>query len=122
MTLSKYFKPEEFRCKCGKCGLGYEDMQPSTLEKLVKARSLAKIPFVITSAMRCPDRNKAEGGKDTSAHLRGFAIDIVAPTNRVRLKVLSALHAAGFRRIGIGKTFIHADDDPSLPADVCWLY
>jgi hypothetical protein len=36
--------------------------------------------------------------------------------------VLRSLLAAGFERIGIAKTFIHADRDLDLPGDVVWLY
>ena len=120
--LLGYFKPSEFDCKCGTCGLGYSDMQRSTIDKLVKARQRAGVPFILKSAMRCPGHNQKEGGKDTSAHLKGYALDIAATTSRVRLKILESLIAVGFRRVGIANGFIHADDDPSLPADVCWLY
>jgi hypothetical protein len=28
----------------------------------------------------------------------------------------------GFNRIGVANTFIHVDNDPSLPEDVIWTY
>lgn len=111
------FPEHEFLCKCGKCGRGIEWMRAETLSKLYKARDLAGIPFVISSAYRCEAHNLAEGGKNNSAHLRGRAIDVDYTTMEQGYIILKALIDAGFPRIGINydKTFIHADDDPSLP-------
>jgi len=51
-----------------------------------------------------------------------LAVDIKAVTSETRYKVISALLAAGFTRIGIAKTFIHADTDPDKPANLTWVY
>lgn len=115
----KYFKIEEFKCKCG-CGKA--EMMPSTLEKLDKARELAGIPFKITSGYRCDKHNAAVGGKSEGAHTSGYAIDIEASTSPARLSIIKALITVGFDRIGIANTFIHADDDPCKPPKVMWVY
>lgn len=115
----KYFKIEEFKCKCG-CGRA--EMMPSTLEKLDEARELAKVPFKITSGYRCNAHNARVGGKSEGAHTSGYAIDIEASTSPTRLAIVKALLEVGFSRIGIANGFIHADDDPTKPQKVMWVY
>lgn len=85
------------------------------------ARSLAGVPFKISSGYRCNKHNKHVGGVKNSAHLKGLAVDIEVPDNVSRLKILRALVIVGFNRIGISKGFIHADIDKSKPDNV-WLY
>lgn len=116
------FKEKEFTCKCGTCGLGYEEMDKDVLEALDKARDIAGVPFIINSAMRCPEHNEKEGGSPTSSHLNGFAIDVSCTTSSQRYAILGALFAAGFTRIGIAKTFIHVDMDKSKSSELVWLY
>ncbi len=115
----KYFKIEEFKCKCG-CGRA--EMMPTTLEKLDKARELANIPFKITSGYRCDKHNKAVGGKSEGAHTSGYAVDIEASTSPARIAIVKALLEVGFARLGIANNFIHADDDPTKPQKVMWVY
>jgi len=115
----KYFKIEEFTCKCG---CGKVEMMPSTLEKLDKARELAGVPFKINSGYRCVAHNAAVGGKSEGAHTSGYAIDIEASVSPSRLKIVKALLDVGFNRIGIASSFIHADDDPTKPQQVMWGY
>jgi len=117
--MSRYFKNEEFTCKCG-CGLNNFDKE--TLISLDIAREFADTPFVINSGCRCEKHNKAVGGKETSSHLKGFAVDIKAITSIQRSRILHGLVLAGFTRIGIAKSFIHADMDVDKAQDVCWLY
>lgn len=115
----KYFKSEEFECKCG---CKSNDMQPVTLAKLEMARALAGVPFVITSGYRCEVHNKAVGGKSESAHTKGYAVDIKAVGSSERYSIVFALMSVGFTRLGFSKTFIHVDNDPSLPQKVIWDY
>lgn len=117
------FKPQEFTCKCG-CGLGYRDMQPSVIRKLLDARALAGVPFKINSAIRCEAHNARVGGKPNSAHLRGYAVDVAAPTSAIAFKILESLFEVGVTRIGYSSKgkFIHFDTDPSLPQEVFFDY
>jgi hypothetical protein len=123
----KYFSRSEFNCKCG-CGLGYDQYSKSTLSKLDNAREYAGVSFVLTSAARCLAHNEQEGGSSTSSHLASLAtneitaVDIEAQNSAKRFRIIEGLIKAGFKRIGIAKTFIHADDDPDKPAMVAWLY
>lgn len=122
IDLRGYFTESEFKCKCGQCDKGYPDMEPVVISRLVDARHLAKVSFILTSAMRCVERNRVEGGSDTSSHLTGWAVDIKATSSATRFYIVRALLLAGFTRIGIAKTFIHADCDPGKTPEVAWLY
>lgn len=117
------FTPQEFACKCG-CGLGYKDMDPMFIRMLIDARKLAGTQFRITSAIRCPAHNTASRGKSNSAHLRGYAADISAPTSAKAFKILSSLMEVGFVRIGYNDAskFFHVDNDPTLPQEVFFDY
>ena len=114
-----YFDTDEFACRCG---CGYAHPQPELIGLLDMARMKAGIPFIVESGCRCEQHNAAEGGKQNSAHLRGYAADIKAIGSMERYKVVGAAIFAGFHRIGIGKNFVHLDCDPGLPAEVIWLY
>lgn len=117
MTLVN-FKLDEFRCPC--CGEVH--MNEKFLYMLDLARTIAGIPFVITSGYRCKHHNKEVGGKPNSAHTKGYAADIQCTTSFNRYKIINSLIKAGFNRIGIADNFIHCDNDPSLPQYVIWIY
>ena len=97
-------------------------MQNSTLQMLDDARSIAGIAFRINSGFRTKEHNAYIGGSRDSSHCYGYAVDIHCTDSRSRSIILSALREAGFNRIGIGSTFIHADNDPEKSKDVTWLY
>ena len=118
MYEPKHFKREEFNCHC--CGI--EKMDDEFLRRLDQARDLAGVPFGILSGYRCPKHN-AEVGSKALNHPRGKAADIRTNIGPHRILVLQGLILAGFRRIGIAKTFIHADSMDSEGSPVsCWLY
>ena len=81
------------------------------MQKLQKARDIARIPFVINSGFRCPKHNKDIGGKPGSSHIKGLAVDIRCEDDKARFKIVAALLAAGLTRVGIAPTYIHVDDD-----------
>lgn len=68
-------------------------------------------PFKLTSAFRTPEWERSHGRSGTSAHTLGKAVDIFVGDSVTRYYVLDALRRVGFVRFGIGKTFIHVDDD-----------
>lgn len=107
----------EFACPC----CGRVELDATFVLKLDLAREIAGVPFVITSGYRCPAHNAEVGGVKQSAHMAGLAADIACPDSVTRLKILRGLIVAGFRRIGIGKNFVHCDVDTSKPNNV-WLY
>jgi uncharacterized protein YcbK (DUF882 family) len=115
----RFFKLEEFDSPDAK-GSGV-NMQHSTVQMLDEARALAGIPFVVNSGFRTGSHNAAIGGSANSAHLRGFAVDIRCQSQTNFERVALAVIAVGFRRIGLHHSFIHVDNDPSLPTNT-WQY
>lgn len=115
----KYFFLSEFRCPCGCRG---NEIKTPFVYRLDSARHIAGVPFKINSGYRCKNHNKHVGGSPSSSHLRGVAADIACTDSLLRMKIFRALMAEGFRRIGIGKDFIHVDDDRAKVRDVIWLY
>ena len=95
-------------------------MQEEFLKKLDAARGIANVPFKINSGFRTAAHNKKVGGEPNSSHTKGWAADIAYSTGAEGYKILTALFNVGFTRIGIYKSWIHADCDPSLPAKVIW--
>lgn len=97
-------------------------LKPELVDLLDKARELAGIPFKISSGKRTAAENKSAGGVEGSAHLLGYAVDLVCTDSSSRSKIINSLIKVGFTRIGIGKTFVHADCDPNKPQQVIWHY
>lgn len=120
MITSRYFSEREFQRLTPSCSL--QDMSQALMNRLDNARHQAGIPFVLSCAYRSAAWDRAKGRSGNSAHTRGLAVDIVCHTSANRYKVVDALLANGFRRIGIGKTFIHADIDDTLPNPVIFHY
>lgn len=96
-------------------------MKEDLLVKLEAAREIAGIPFYINSGYRCEAHNRAVGGKQHSAHTKGYAVDVRVNVD-TSASILEALEAVGFDRIGIAKNFIHVDCDFSLPSPARWRY
>ena len=86
--------------------------------KLQEARTIADIPFVITSGYRTKQHNKKVGGVLNSAHMVGKAADIACHTSINRFRIVAALLEVKFTRIGIYPTYIHVDDDETKPSEV----
>jgi hypothetical protein len=120
MVTSKYFKESEFQKCSPACSL--QDMNQSTMNRFDTARDIAGIPLVITSAYRSVEHERKQGRAGTSSHTLGHAIDIRCNTDGNRFKVIDAILKAGFRRIGIARTYIHADDSRKHTPEVSWMY
>ena len=120
MEQLEYFKISEFDSP-DLPGSG-NNMDTSFLKMLDEARDIANIPFKINSGYRTVDHNKKIGGVQDSSHLTGFAADIHCIDNINRFIILNSLLLAGFSRIGVAKTFIHVDNDPTKTPDVIWTY
>lgn len=99
-----------------------KDLKPELVERLNKTRHRAGIPFIINSGFRSKAKNKRVGGVPNSAHLAGNAVDIRCKRSTDRFKIVNAALEEGFKRIGIGKTFVHLDIDITKPQEVIWLY
>ena len=77
--------------------------------------------MTIVSGFRCPTNNAACGGKPNSQHLLGLAADILVTSDGHRFQLVKALLESGFKRIGIGKSIVHADIG-DVPGFVIWTY
>lgn len=119
-----HFFPREFACKCGstKCAATGKTIVPDLLEMLEILRARLGRPMVITSGVRCPAWNEASGGRPGSAHLTGEAVDISAVTDAERGSLIEEAFRIGFRRVGVGRTFVHLDVSKSLAKPRVWLY
>ncbi|MFH0766316.1 MAG: D-Ala-D-Ala carboxypeptidase family metallohydrolase [Calditrichota bacterium] len=111
----KHFEIEEFNCKC--CGV--QHMDALFLSQIENARDCAGTPFTIVSGFRCATHNEAVGSTSKN-HTSGKAADIACLNGPDRIKIVHGLIRAGFRRIGIGRTFIHADSMNEVES--IWLY
>lgn len=96
-------------------------MSDDIVYKLDRARDLYGNPIVITSGFRTEDQNDIAGGVKGSAHLTGQAADISAPDESfLREKLIWALGAAGFRRLGLYEKHFHVDVDHTKPFPAVW--
>ena len=118
-----HFQQSEFACAC--CGLDCID--PMFVWSLEHSRISVGIPYVVTSGVRCDKHNKDVGGAATSAHVPREidyplvkCSDIRCDNMYDRKRMLQDM-SKRFRHIGIAKTFIHVDDDPSKPEGI-YLY
>jgi len=121
--MSEHFKSEEFWCKCNEpdCS-GRHDPHPALVLELEIMRSILGKPITITSGIRCPKQNALAGGVSDSEHLTGEGADLACPSSGDRYAMVNAALKSGFRRLGIGKTFLHVGMSRKLQRDVCWTY
>lgn len=118
--MSRYFSPSEFKKCTPSCDI--TQMDASFLSLLDDVREGAGIPLVLNCAYRSKAYEKSKGRSGNSAHTKGKAVDIRCNTSATRYKIVAAALGCGIRRIGIGKTFVHLDDDDTLPQGVIWDY
>lgn len=118
--MSTYFAPVEFERCTPRCTI--EQMDAAFLERLDAVREAAGIPLVLNCAYRSREWDLARGRSGNSAHTRGLAVDIICVSSADRWRIIRAAIQCGITRIGIGRTFIHLDADPSLPQGVVWHY
>ncbi len=121
----RHFKPREFTCSCDGLCDHPDVISPEFVAKLDEIRERIGLPVTVTSGTRCERHNRKVGGKPHSAHLPkngvSHAADIKCSDSAYRFAFLSAALPL-FKRIGVGKEFIHVDDDPELPSEVVWVY
>jgi uncharacterized protein YcbK (DUF882 family) len=115
--MYKFFKLEEFSCRC--CGKNL--IAEELVKKLDMAREISGVPYKITSGYRCEKHNTSVGGSENSSHKRGLAADIYTKDHNIRMVIFGGLIKAGFKRIGIAKKFIHVDIDKKK-SNCLWLY
>jgi len=115
----KYFELYEFDCKCG-CGLN--NMSAALLAFLDDLREKCEFPFYIRSGSRCEHHNKEVGGKPWSDHLTGEGVDIKITTSQQWFKIIFFAIHLGFKRVGMGETFVHLGIKKTNTQAVMWFY
>lgn len=106
VQLSRNFRLDEFKCKCGKCSPILVDTK--LIDLLQKIRDHFGKSVNVNSGYRCPAHNSSPkvGGNPSSHHLRGMAADIrvegVTPN-----EVAKYAESIGIQRIGLYETFVH---------------
>lgn len=110
----KYFKKSEFKHP--------DKMNFEFIKILDQVREKFGHPLKITSDFRTDEENEKAGGKVTSAHLKGVAVDTSCMDSRSRFDLVRSIIECGITRIGIGKTFVHFDMDFDKDQRVIWLY
>lgn len=125
--MSKYFKYEEFDSPDVQ-GSG-QLISKDLLDKLDKVREDFGKPIIVTSGYRTIRHNAKVGGKNPdkngyggSSHLHGLAADISCKNSSDRFKLVQILLKVGFKRIGIGSSFIHIDIDTDKAQNLIWTY
>jgi zinc D-Ala-D-Ala carboxypeptidase len=122
---SKYFRIDEYKCKCGECGTC--QISDNALYMFDRIRELYNKPMIVTSGCRCLAHNLKVGGSKSSAHVpdkRGlcYALDIKCENSVDRFRLIKIALSLGCVRIGVAKTFVHLDFAPELSQNVFWVY
>lgn len=99
-----------------------DDFNPVFLDKLRLAQRYAGFVFTLTSGYRSQAYERSKGRKGTSSHCKGLAVDISTRDSHTRYKVVLACHMAGICRSGIGKSFVHVDDDETKAHPIIFHY
>ena len=118
VDLSKFDSPD--MAGSGMC------MDREFIRMLQKVQRKTGFPLFqwITSGARSAPWNQKVGGVSNSAHKIPTckAADIKTPTQEIRDALVHAAREVGFKRIGIGSTFVHLDNDETKPQYVAWGY
>lgn len=106
VQLSKNFKLDEFKCKCGKCDpILVDDVLVNWLQKI---RDHFGKSVNVNSGYRCKTHNASPevGGSPSSHHVKGMAADIrvegITPQ-----EVAKYAESIGIQRIGLYDNFVH---------------
>ena len=128
-SLTKNFDHSEVACKCGECK-GQARISHDLMLALQTIRDKLG-PLSINSGIRC-SRHPESKDRPTSSHIPrdlddlegkcGHAVDVNAENSRHKFKIVEAAIRVGIRRIGVGNSFIHLDNDKTKSQAVMWTY
>jgi len=116
--IRPHFSRAELQCQCGCERL---EMSERTLDRLEAVRLSYGHAIAVVSGYRCEDNNAAVGGKPTSAHLSGHAVDVARPYGVELMELIEIFLANGFHGFGMGDGKLHFDDHPTL-GKRAWMY
>jgi len=114
---SEHFTRVELACACG-C-----DVQPDLgfVERLEYAREIYDRPMVITSGMRCAEYQLYINPKIPLSGHMGHGVDVRCNRSADRHRLMVAIWAAGFNRVGLYDGHVHFDCHPKLPPNRLWV-
>lgn len=100
------------------------DRQLIFMLQQLEARTGYPIFEWVNSAARSPSHNRKVGGVSNSSHKMPTckAVDIKAHTTFIRNHLVTVARDVGFKRIGVGKNFVHLDTDDMKSQYVAWGY
>ena len=112
----RYFKRDEFRCPCGRCGGFPVEPQESMVRTVDEIRRRLGVPVSVVdgggSGVRCAAHNAEVGGVANSQHLFGLAADLHSAASPAEMKAAAEEvlgHTGGIGLYGWG---IHVDTRP----------
>ena len=120
--MSNYFSIAELTASFTASRFGIDNTPPKEVadklqvlisECLNPIREAYGKPIIVTSGYRCEALNKKVGGKPTSQHLRGEAVDIVGANNEETRKIFEVAKRLGrydqllYERNSVGKIWVH---------------
>lgn len=122
--VTPHFKLSELCCPCCR----KMNMPQTMLDFIERVRTGLGLKMKLNSACRCGMHNAKVGGKITSAHLQGLAIDVFCPSEVYRFKLLSVAFAMGAQGVGIyenakdpSKKFVHLDLMNRIAGPQTWV-
>ena len=96
------------------------------LHKLILLQQRSGYPVLgnINSAVRSAAHNAKVGGVANSSHLipKCQAVDVHVPSQAIRDRLVIEARNVGFKRIGVGRNFVHLDVDTAKSQYVAWGY
>lgn len=100
------------------------DRQLVFMLQQLETRTGYPIFSLINSGARSPSHNRKVGGVSNSSHKMPTckAVDIKAYSKSIRNNLVTAARDVGFKRIGVGNTFVHLDTDDMKSQYVAWGY
>lgn len=120
MQLSEHFTLEEATISGTASRLGIDNSHPSpyiiaaayrTATKMEKVRAALQSKISIDSWIRCLELNRALKSKDTSQHLKGEAVDFIAPMfgtpAEICKKLLEHKEVIGWDQLILEHTWVH---------------
>ena len=109
----RYFRREEFRCPCGRCGGFPVEPQEEMVRTVDEIRRRLGVPVSIVDAggsgIRCPEHNAEVGGVANSEHLYGRAADLHSSASPAKMKSVAEEVLGNTGGIGLYNWGIHVD-------------
>lgn len=93
----------------------------ATAEQMERVRELLDgASIIVTSGYRSPAVNRAVGGSPTSGHMKGYAVDFIAPRFGDPLAICRKLAASDlkFDQLLQEGTWVHISFDPRMRREV----